>query len=167
MAGPDWVMVPLVVFLITSINVIVLFLLQSVGWIYLLISSFSALLLLTSYLAIAFTEPGIVYRTAANTCVQTPLGQPPSPSTGTELGAMPGTGIMAGAGATAVVGYANSTADSAAGATVTAATTAVYVPAVPPPLLILCSQCNIMRPVHSRHCYHCDACIENLDHHCP
>lgn len=32
---------------------------------------------------------------------------------------------------------------------------------------VFCPYCNILRPVNSFHCSYCDACILNLDHHCP
>lgn len=30
-----------------------------------------------------------------------------------------------------------------------------------------CGQCQMQRPYAARHCYYCDACVEELDHHCP
>ena len=32
---------------------------------------------------------------------------------------------------------------------------------------IECGQCQLQRPYAARHCYYCDACVEELDHHCP
>ena len=32
---------------------------------------------------------------------------------------------------------------------------------------LYCSRCKIKRPVLSHHCYDCDLCILDLDHHCP
>ncbi len=31
----------------------------------------------------------------------------------------------------------------------------------------ICSRCNVLRKAGTHHCYDCDACIEELDHHCP
>lgn len=32
---------------------------------------------------------------------------------------------------------------------------------------LFCNRCNIYRPYTAVHCYDCDACIEEYDHHCP
>ncbi len=32
---------------------------------------------------------------------------------------------------------------------------------------VICPHCNILRPAHAFHCTYCDACILELDHHCP
>ncbi|GBG26830.1 Palmitoyltransferase [Hondaea fermentalgiana] len=32
---------------------------------------------------------------------------------------------------------------------------------------LFCNRCNIYRPYTATHCYDCDACIEEHDHHCP
>jgi palmitoyltransferase ZDHHC9/14/18 len=31
----------------------------------------------------------------------------------------------------------------------------------------LCTLCNVVRPPGVTHCYDCDVCVEELDHHCP
>lgn len=36
-----------------------------------------------------------------------------------------------------------------------------------PPERMECAQCVIVRPPSARHCYDCDVCIDQLDHHCP
>lgn len=33
--------------------------------------------------------------------------------------------------------------------------------------LVDCHACNMMRPRNARHCYRCDVCVIELDHHCP
>lgn len=33
--------------------------------------------------------------------------------------------------------------------------------------LSVCTHCNIIRPPLAYHCISCNACIENIDHHCP
>ncbi|CCI49022.1 unnamed protein product [Albugo candida] len=33
--------------------------------------------------------------------------------------------------------------------------------------MIVCASCHISRPVNASHCYDCNACILELDHHCP
>ena len=30
-----------------------------------------------------------------------------------------------------------------------------------------CSRCDFERPIEARHCYDCDLCVRDLDHHCP
>ena len=30
-----------------------------------------------------------------------------------------------------------------------------------------CSQCDLYRPPGAQHCYDCQVCVEDLDHHCP
>ena len=30
-----------------------------------------------------------------------------------------------------------------------------------------CNQCGMLRPASAHHCYDCDTCTEELDHHCP
>ena len=32
---------------------------------------------------------------------------------------------------------------------------------------MMCSLCDMMRPTDARHCRRCNACILDLDHHCP
>mmetsp|Transcript_43287 Transcript_43287/g.135503 ORF Transcript_43287/g.135503 Transcript_43287/m.135503 type:complete len:152 (+) Transcript_43287:376-831(+) len=31
----------------------------------------------------------------------------------------------------------------------------------------MCSICEVPRPPGAQHCYDCDVCVEDLDHHCP
>jgi len=33
--------------------------------------------------------------------------------------------------------------------------------------LVECGRCNILRPKNASHCYDCEVCIKDLDHHCP
>lgn len=33
--------------------------------------------------------------------------------------------------------------------------------------LRFCSRCDLERPLEARHCYDCDLCVLDLDHHCP
>ncbi|GMH56175.1 hypothetical protein TrRE_jg910, partial [Triparma retinervis] len=33
--------------------------------------------------------------------------------------------------------------------------------------LNLCTLCNVVRPPGATHCYDCDVCVSDLDHHCP
>jgi len=35
------------------------------------------------------------------------------------------------------------------------------------PDTIPCSKCNILRPYTATHCYYCNVCIDDIDHHCP
>ena len=32
---------------------------------------------------------------------------------------------------------------------------------------VKCAQCQVWRPMGATHCYDCDACVHELDHHCP
>ena len=33
--------------------------------------------------------------------------------------------------------------------------------------MVYCGQCEMMRPSNAHHCYECDVCVLDLDHHCP
>ena len=61
MVGPDWLMVVIVFILIFLVNGVTLFIVSPLGWIPVLIGAFGAILLLTAYGAVAFTDSGIIY----------------------------------------------------------------------------------------------------------
>lgn len=60
--GPDWPFLVLVYFLIIAIDAAVLYVVSPVGWPVILIGVVGATILLCAYSAVAFGDPGIVYR---------------------------------------------------------------------------------------------------------
>jgi hypothetical protein len=191
MAGPDWPGSLLVYFLIIMVHSVVLGLCSTcLGWAVQVAGWIGCIALLVSYTAVAFTNPGMVYKevktleldevSSALAVEEGKAGIGCDGGTGDESASEDSTSASTKQ-LIAASETGSKSAPTAAGHTVTGQTTtrtATVAPAVPagirqvtgvppPERKVPCGRCEIDRPMQARHCEHCGACIRNIDHHCP
>jgi len=115
-----------------------------ISWIIVMLGLVSFTLTLIFFSLTACSDPGIVYRQLQEETLED-----------SEAGA--------------AQSHANVTISNSdiRGAPLTAAAGASTSTALNPTAQIPCSRCELSRPVGASHCYDCEVCVTDLDHHCP
>jgi palmitoyltransferase ZDHHC9/14/18 len=149
LVGPDWPCM-LITYALVSVPTIFFLVLVAarISWIIVVLGLVSFILTLVSFSLTACSDPGIVYRQLLQ---EEALED-------AEAGAAQGHGNGSSSNGNASGPPSTALAAAAAAGTSTALNPATQIP---------CSRCELSRPVGASHCYDCEVCITDLDHHCP
>lgn len=163
MVGPDWLMVVLVYFLIISINAVVLYVVSPLGWPPVLIGGIGAFILLLAYSAVAFTDPGTIYKNDFSSIIEEhhqhpDLEQQQPLHSNLHLHSLPSQDQI-------TVTTNNPPSSPTPARTIPTRNASTRNGRSGPTME--CGQCQFQRPMSARHCVYCKTCIDELDHHCP
>lgn len=145
LVGPDWPCMLITYALVSAPTISFLILIAArISWIIVMLGLVSFTLTLIFFSLTACSDPGIVYRQLQEETLED-----------SEAGA--------------AQSHANVTISNSdiRGAPLTAAAGASTSTALNPTAQIPCSRCELSRPVGASHCYDCEVCVTDLDHHCP
>ncbi len=174
MVGPDWpcMLITYALVCVPSVSFLVL-VASRLSWVIVVLGLASFLLTLFFFSLTACSDPGIVYRRIVEEEEQQELAlgeevaraeagvagsaadMPVPLSTTSATSAFPAAGNGGGPGTPTVAAAGSSAAHHRHDGRTNPAT---YIP---------CSRCEMSRPVGASHCYDCEVCVKDLDHHCP
>jgi palmitoyltransferase ZDHHC9/14/18 len=144
-----------------------------ISWVIVVLGLASFFLTILFFSMTACSDPGIVYRQILEEEAALEAGGGGQLEGGRTSATQEGTGgdVGFGQGQQAPLGTAGTATTSATTMTQTTAGARTSISsttgATNVATHIPCSRCEMSRPVGASHCYDCEVCVKDLDHHCP